>query len=101
MGRLILRKVVTRRRGRWASGGAYDVTNRFGDGSLPGREDYALVLGHDAAEVDPSLDHSRAHERWADPAARVGFDKSRTPARLVATIGRTSGSGAFRRVFEL
>lgn len=78
-------QTITRNRGRWAYGDLqpYDLSNRFGDGSRPGREDYTIFLGYDETQTEPELDHSAAQLEHFTPVARVGHSSPRATTRRV------------------
>lgn len=76
---------ITRNRGRWTYGDLqpYDLSNRFGNGSRPGREDYAIFLSDDPEATEPVLDHSNAHLQHFDPIARISRASQTAPSRVV------------------
>lgn len=93
-------KTITRSRSRWLSGsaGLYDVTNRTGEGSRPGREDYALILSHDPAAAEPEIDWSAAHMRHFEPVSSVDRTSRSNPAETVYHGAPTGPRLTLRRV---
>lgn len=85
-GKTRLVKRMRRQATAWAfgSGGRYALDNRFGNGSKPGRENYAIHMAYDATATEPELDHGQAHTSFYTRVARIFRSSKRkafNPAR--------------------
>lgn len=96
-------KLVRRMRRKataWAFGShaRYELSNRFGNGSRPGRESYAIVMAHDPAAIEPTLDHSEAHTTFYARVARIHGNSRAIRLNPLFRFFRTSRKLKFNRV---